>query len=150
MLTKTTLLTDAQIKALPTTPATIVPGVPAKIIVPFLTTLQLDATAGAYTNLGTTTNDIIMCAGYTQRSNLVRNDLLLGTAAKRAADLSPRTQIDAKPPTSLDLYTAPFNPSEEIGTALILYCDNTPGNFTGGNAANSMKVTVYYQLLDPV
>jgi hypothetical protein len=40
-----------------------------------------------------------------------------------------------------------FNRNQQEAAAITLKADNNgSGNFTGGNAANSMKVTVYYSV----
>jgi len=150
MIIKTTVLTDAQIKALPTTPVTIVAAVVGKIIVPFLTVLQLDATAGAYANISAGAGQMFRTVCVTDKSVRILNTELLSGAAKECVFLASKFQLDAIPPTVPRLYVSPDDPAALTNQPLLLNSDNALGDFTGGNAANTLTCTTYYQLIDPV
>lgn len=150
MLIKTTVLTDAQIKALPTTDVTVVPAVAGKIIVPFILVLQADATAGAYANISPGNTEYFRLKVNTDKSSRIRNNRLLSGAAKECAILSIRQEIDAVPPTLVALYTSVDDPATITNVPAVLAVQNTAGDFTGGHVDNTLTVTTYYELLDPV
>lgn len=149
MYTKTVVLTDAEIKALPTSPIDIVPFSPGHMIIPFLCVLQLNALAGAYANVSAGPANIIAAALGFDKTHRLQNDLLFTGANKRFAILSPDSKLDAVPPTTYRIYHYAEDPAAETTLPLRLYCINALGNFTNGNAANTLTVTVYYQLLTP-
>lgn len=150
VLQRITTLTDAQIKALPTTPLTIVPAVAGKIIVPIQVALQLDASAGAYTNISAGNANYIHWDIGGVFSNLTRNDLFLNTATKRYAPLTTRVLNDAIPNAVLELYNQRVGEGSVVAAPLELKSLNAAGAFTGGNAANTLKVTTFYELVDAI
>lgn len=150
LLKATVVLTDAQIKALPTTAVTVVAAIAGKLIVPFMVTLQLDATAGAYTNLSAGTGDRIRISGPLGRSFSVRNNVLLTPAEKRTTFLPPLGALDAAPNTSVEIYTNVDQDGDIEGTALTINAVNAAGDFTGGNALNEMTVTTFYDVVNPI
>jgi len=150
MFKEVTTLTDAQIKALPTTAVTIVPLTAGKIIVPLAVLLQVDHTAAAYTNISAGVGNYISARFGGWDSPRIPNDNLLTPAGKRTTFLPLHLYIDAVPPTVIALRTYSYLDGDLEGSALEIRCTNALGNFTGGNAANSMKVTVYYQLIDAI
>lgn len=150
LLKATVVLTDAQIKALPTTPVTLVAAIAGKLIIPFMVTLQLDATAGAYTNITSAASSRIRAHGPLGRSLSIRNDTLLTPAEKRTTFLAPLEQLDAVPPTTVELHSNVDQDEDIEGTDLTLTCVNAAGNFTGGNALNDMTATVFYDVINPI
>lgn len=156
-LSRTVELTDAQIKALPTTPIVIVPatevlnyaGLPTQVPLPLAFRVSVNTLAGAYTNV----------------NGLAHYVLALGSDwsadAMQSATQNQMAQLDANIPMigicnsyqqGLDnAMIAPLKiPSGGLqDNALAIVFDNEgSGNLTGGNAANSMKVTVLYTIID--
>jgi hypothetical protein len=148
MLIATVTLTDAQIKALPTTPITVLAGIPNKIILPFKAVIQLDASNGAYGNVSAGIANFLSIFVGQILSTRIANDQVITGATKRHSELSAISLLDAVPPTIAQLSGLSRDPSVYDGIAATIQCTNAAGNFTGGNAANSMIVTLYYMVID--
>jgi hypothetical protein len=157
VLQATVALNDAQIKALPTTAVQLVaaPG-SGKYLNVHEAILTSDFTAGAYGNTSDTGFIYVSLdpnAGVV--SLLMRNDgdsvNPLGTflgAAKRATALIPY-QNAIKPvlfSQGVVPYVGPVSERENL--PLLIQAVNGAGNFTGGNAANVMKVTLFYSVVN--
>lgn len=155
-------LTDAQIKALPTTPVNIVaaPGANLRYKLHGYT-LRSNTSAGAYTNLNATYVDVHIqlstyYAGYgpvddsTVTPALTNVTSILGAAGQVSYD--GIISMSSTPVAGSRGYVQ----SDGIpGTAVIVNQpiaiaieNNGSGNLTGGNAANSLKVFVYYSIED--
>lgn len=159
ILRATASLTNAQILALPTTPVTIIAAPSAGTYITFLGgSLVIDTTGAAYTNIDAT---YAACAVYylgdfTQwiaagpvddaTYSLTRFTQGFGTGAHLLWNLA--VYQDTPSDGNAGIYwtlpglipEATFN-----GTAVAIAMDNNgSGNLTGGNAANSMTVTLYY------
>jgi len=150
MYARITTLTNAQIQALPTTAITIVPAVAGKLIVPVMVILQLDATSAAYGNISAGAGNHLYCNCAARQTIAQRNDAFLNAALKRTCYLPSRVALDAVPPTNAEQFHGASNDPDLEGTDLTLNCVNAAGNFTLGNAANTLKVTTYYQLIDAI
>ncbi len=153
------VLTDAQIKALPTTPITMVAAQGSgKFIVPVSLNLELNATSGGYSNINgyswialssATSND---ASGYIGNDNTISPAMVnltnfLSSANHRATQIPvPATWSD---PGGWGVLAAVQGGSISVfNSALTIYADNSgSGNFTGGNAANSLIVTTLYLVL---
>ncbi len=156
----TTTLTDAQIKALPTTAITLVsaPG-SGKSIVPLAGVLYTKTSSGAYTNINAAAEIQIRFSSTAEGLNYIANDaaitngsatpvsVLLGGTTPRKAMLQPyiRTEdVDQWGPMSAIEASA-----DSTNVALKIGINNQgSGNLTGGNAANSATVTVFYFIAD--
>jgi hypothetical protein len=160
----TTVLTNAQVKALPTTPITLVAAPAAGLRVKLLgATLRTAFTAGAYTNVNTTFATLgLQDPSADWLSVQIVNDSSLATdltdvttvlgASALVVDL-PVPYVQAIQDVATTGHTEWINPligmatANVNGTALVLAMDNNgSGALTGGNAANTMTVIVYYAL----
>lgn len=147
-------LTDAQIKALPTTPVEIVPSPGAGKVLLFIRGLVIvDATAADYTNIDA--DGSYLTIGYTgggENTTYVINDAgasltqlsALLTGNVRAVSILPLFNfLDGWGPTNNSVPT-----EANLEAANIEVFAVNGGNFTGGNAANSMKCIVLYTVVD--
>jgi hypothetical protein len=154
-----TTLTDAQIKALPTTPITLVsaPGSGKRIKV-IGAALRVDSTAGAYTNIDATYSAIAVyyLGDFSQWATAgVVDDSTATPSLARRTTLSGGTGIgSADLPPYVDIFTQGWTVPNIVGSgvsenkALAIAADNDgTGNFTGGNAANTLRVDVTYLVL---
>jgi len=159
----TVTLTDANVKALPTTPITLVaaPGSGKRIKLLAPPSLHLDNTAGVYTNINTTYAAISVdwagswAAGALLNDNaaspaLTQVTYFLNTSHAYISDLTvPYMLADS---IERWVYSGEVDASgqpiaNEDNVALKISVDNNgSGNFTGGNAANTLKVVVYYAI----
>lgn len=154
----TTVLTNAQIIALPTTPVVIVTAPAAGLYPkPLAMSLRVKNTSGVYTNVNSTfaslqaqwtTNDwattpIVNDTGITALTQFlhVSHDMTVPMGV-------PFQQTTAVGWVfSNDSTQAGFLTSDLSGAALYLAMDNNgSGVLTGGNAANTLTVTTYYVL----
>lgn len=152
---KTVQLTNAQIKALPTTGITLIPAPGRGKTLHFLFGhLVVDRAGGAaYTNVTDGVHlDLLMgstsvASSVLQKSSESRTqvaDVLAGnTIAVMVSSVPPSTVLGG--PAALTVPTSVRN------TALTLKAVGNTGDFTGGHADSTMTVTVYYAvLLKPV
>lgn len=151
----TVSLTDANVKALPTTAFQLV-GAPGAGFINFLISAQIIArcSGGAYTNINAAGFGYIQYNGGYVYSNLIGNDAtltparayltaLLGNAQKSNTQLVPFT--DAVQTSQWGNMAVPFNVTAAENKALELFINNGgSGNLTGGNAANNMTVVTTY------
>lgn len=157
-------LTDAQIKALPSTAITLVaaPG-SGKLIQPISITIKISAASGGYTNINTTYAEFLASyhiADWTVMSLI--NDSSLSTALTKVTDFfavgdryvtltapySNAIQAATTTGTNQQVEPAFFIPSSNENLSLDTYFDNNgSGDLTGGNAANSMIWYVDYLII---
>lgn len=151
--TTVTTLTDAQIKALPTTPITLAtaPG-SNRGLVPIRIVLDMDASAGAYTNVDTDGFLYVESSGGNLMSNYVANSVALSltyltdflgtTPAVAMLSVFEDTQAPADGWGNLASAVPRANMTN---ASLQIEIDNDgSGDLTGGNAANSLVVTVVF------
>jgi hypothetical protein len=134
-------LTDAQIKALDTTPIQIIPAPGSGKFIQVLGWAALiDLTGGIYTNVDAAAalflDNSALTASFAAHS---KDGLFNGSAAQRMAHMAGGTTSSTSE-TSVP-YSALDNQAVYVATA-----NNAMGDFTGGNAANSLTVYVTYQV----
>lgn len=149
-------LTDAQIRAAPTTPTVIVPatevlgyvGLPTQIPLPLAFVVSANISAGAYTNVDPVAAFIIAVGSDWSLNGLRAN---VDTMAQINDAVSVIGIANSFDPTIVDSTIIPLHISsggiQDNALAFVIN-NNGAGNLTGGNAANSMKVTVLYTVID--
>lgn len=155
IFSQTVELTDAQIKTLTTVPVVIVPatevlnysGLPTKLPLPLAFTVSLNTLAGAYTNLDGAAFYVLaigsdwslngMESDQNQMASLQNVIRIIGVANSFRRELLS----DMIGPLAIQNGGLQDN-------ALAIALHNASGEVTGGNPANSMKVTVLYTVLD--
>lgn len=149
----TVTLTDAQIKTLPTTPVTIVAAAGAgKVIIPLSGFVSIDASAGAYTGI-TDASLILHDTSFNYFSSPTPVEIFLGAgyATPTSAQIGCPFLNTPTSGTFVDIALAnqPMI-SSTIDNSPLQVSDNWAGlsDYGGGNAANTMKVTVHYVIID--
>lgn len=136
-LVATVELTNAQIKALPTSDpgAQIVaaPGV-GKYLKIFGAQIIADTLAAAYTNVSLSGLIKIQLAGAAQ-AHVVNNGILEQEDIVYG-DLAPDAGVNVQPLNIIE------------NSAIVIQSHNDGGNYTGGNAANTLEAVVYYIIVD--
>jgi len=148
-----TTLTDAQIKTLPTTAVVVIPAPGANVaVVPLFCHLRCAAVAD-YTNIDPTSsislNSFDVLALLTNDlQNAVTGLLAPGDADDAANAFISLTQLVNEGTIRLNGISSIYD-SDASNEAVTMGADNAAlGNFTGGNAANELTVTVLYVVLD--
>lgn len=146
-------LTDAQVKALSTTPITLIaaPGA-GKMIVPIAVVMNLKSWVADYTNINVSSILRILYAAGTVEPIVIGSNAtslsvtnLLGFSGNRPSIYGIRSNVVSstlRPVSS-------FAQAEPINTALQMSINNQgSGDLTGGNAAQSLIVTVLYEIVN--
>jgi hypothetical protein len=136
-------LTDAQIKALPTTPFEIVAYPGANKYIRFIGGDIMPDVVVSYGNINITGSILIMAyEGLDYISNgLVENEIENLLNSNIYSQFSPAVSGTGG--------AAQITKASVINKSLVLHYDNAgSGNLNLGNAANTLKVTVYYVVVD--
>lgn len=123
-------LTDAQIKALPTTLIEAIPAPGAgKVIMPVMMYGALNSTAGAYAE------NVKPGIQYTEEHGEITNPIIFfsGVAGIRACYATPFDQLPI--------------PDTAINSPLFIESQDV-ADYTGGHASNTLKITVGYIIID--
>jgi hypothetical protein len=148
-------LTDAQVKALPTTVIEIIPAQGANTVIRLVNGVGIvNKSAGAYTNVtaGADGDDASISLTYSSDDNLLASN---PTAPSVLVGLNNEVWI-------INPYIIPnlFNPVSYLGDpspgninnianeGIFLQAYNSDGDYTGGNAANTLVVSVVYTVLN--
>lgn len=151
-LTERTVLTNAQIKALPTTFIPIVPAPGAgRVIIPIQATFQLIWVAD-YTNIDANAALIVGIPGvivllvpaFENPGGVV--SLLLANGAPSMGFSGIQSVIDATPNLTMQAGMLPAS-CENVPIELIL-ANAASGNLTGGDPGNSLIVTTFYNVVE--
>lgn len=156
VLSATVELTDAQIKALPTTPVIIVPatetlnyvGLPGRLPLPLAFSISLDPSEGAYTNVNSPASWVLALGSDWSSDAMISS---VDTMCQ-LEDVTPQIGICNSYSNAIlnSLISAlRINAGGLQDNALALAVRNgEAGNLTGGDAANTLKVTVLYTIID--
>jgi hypothetical protein len=141
----TVLLTDAQIKALPTTPVTLAAAPGAnRLIRPLESTWIADTSAGVYTNLSANISLRYDVGTLTAAVFDENYHGALSGAFLSVISLGPLSYVN----NSAVIGNLEGGLALGLNGALTLYATNTAGNFTGGHASNTLRVTAPYLVID--
>lgn len=158
--TKTRILTNAEIKALPTTPIEIIPAPGAGKILFQMRLIALSKIVQSYTNIGDTSYiwascdpgeaDAIYLPNEAAFDNLV-NSLLTGDGTRTI--WNPVDPYANKVSDNYGLTGGVVLDSVDLveNKSFQIFMENSgshTGNLTGGNAANGLQVTVFYSVID--
>lgn len=157
------VLTNAQIKALPTTPIELVPAQGANTIIrPLHIFGLLNSLAGAYTNISSPTGADLTCfIGSTSLGAFLFNDTspsivtpfvapittfsdTFGVAQQTRFSLGEGLYQDYN--TTWGIVNYQGNIAAEINQHLTVLISNGLGNLTGGNVSNTLAMTVLYMV----
>lgn len=157
ILLATVVLTDEQIKALPSTAVQLVaaPGV-GKYLVPLFYSMELDRSHGAYSNV--TTSDLTQDASKIRIAHgtfgpdacrpLPMEGISGAHGTKRVGYGSGTYNVDDPVVTENQIYipvfSFPFNGADRLENLPISVCADNTGDFTGGGSGNSMAITLGY------
>lgn len=159
LLTITTTLTNAQIKALPSTPIELVPAPGAGFqLVPFLCAVRGNTNHGMGSAYGNVDPDFsalyVLYAGGSSWSNYVINDSTLGYQSVTDLFTASHTfywsflaYTTAEPIYAWGNIAIPEVGIEENHALHLIWDNNAAGNLTGGVSANSLAVTTYYTIV---
>jgi hypothetical protein len=149
----TVTLTDAQVKALPTTPVEIVPAPGSGRAILYVSGIILnDTSANEYTNIDAAA--FIRCAIDNASASVVVNgnalQLLLDDDDPHYAFLPAADGVDAVSADVGVVASDAYGFTDDIDNIplSLLAGNGAAGDWTGGDAANWMRVTVFYAVVD--
>ena len=153
IFTRSVTLTDAQIKALPTTAIEIIPAPAAGTFIAPLAAWAYLNWAADYTNLVDAENSRV-ALGYAGTLISVLSPWNESELFNLLADGASHTAFTGLQGTMRDahIYTQGAGQFQDepgvLGAALEVYGVNSGGDFTGGDPANTLKITVWYGIVE--
>ena len=155
------VLTDAQVKALPTSPVIVVPAPgTGKLLIPLFGILHNRFTAGAYTGVPTPAEYPYIFLG-TGIDTLLYTSMVQSDPDSNPPDneatyffnavewLWSLTQYSkTSPDPSYGTLPPNFRPTNTINQPIYMQVGDFSADLTGGNPANTLTVHLYYVLLD--
>lgn len=151
-------LTDANIKALPTTDFQLVAAPGAGVRINLISAdFYINTTAAVYTNINAASWASLRINSLDVSNYLGDSGAPLGTRLADILNSALITQLTLSPRTVVDYVNGwGVLPAQTQGAGsflnqpLMLHVDNAAaGNFTGGNAANSLIINTLYTLITP-
>lgn len=156
VLSQSVTLTDAQIKTLPSAPVVIVPatqvldysGLPSQLPLPVAFSVVIDTIAGAYTNVDGGAFYVIAIGSDWSTNGMEADQNLMAGLQNAVNQVGIANSFNN---TLAGAFIQPLNirAGDILDNALAIALSNGgAGDLTGGNAANSMTVTVLYTIVD--
>jgi hypothetical protein len=142
-----TILTDAQIKALPSTAVEVVPAQEGKVIMPIGFMATFKQTVG-YTN---TNPDTVVVMGWGDSGGTIEDSscYIKGSSLEANGNRYALGGIIGRISANIYDTLEGFNMTHDISNkAIVLTSYNSGGDFTGGDASNTLEVTVVYSVVD--
>lgn len=154
---KTIILTDEEIKALPTTPLALLADDPAKLILPLFVVFQADTNGGAYTNIDPDFANLnvwytggfdtpLWSVDNNSTATPVKDNLtsLLTAGALSFAVLTPNQPGYTTSGDAINLTNYLLSDGIQGLGLEVAINNNLAGNLEDGDAANTLQVTVCY------
>lgn len=146
VLSQSTVLNDAQIKALPTTPFEIIPAPGAgKAIIPFAWAFTLNNSAGGYDNIANAVWQLVG-AGLSAGLTVIAPQSRLATPGTHIIGLSGGEGYVGAGGFEGTVICDSGTSGDGLAVNLADLWNGT--DYTSGHAANSLKVTVLYTIID--
>jgi hypothetical protein len=149
MLQSKVIIPHEDITFLPSTPYELLPAPGAgKIYIFHAACLMWKFSAGAYTNIGANNRLLITYGNYDAEASILTP--FSATSSDRITVLPSITLDTAVPAAWPNFHEAamPFQLASIINAPLKLYSGSNSGAYTGGNAANTLEVTVFYSIVN--
>lgn len=155
VLSQSITLTDAEIKTSPTVPIVIVPatevlnysGLPTRLPLPLVFSVSINTLAGAYTDVNGAAF-YVLAIGSDWSTNGLEADQNLMAPLQNSARVVGATNSFNQEIVSTLIEPLKIQAGSLQDNALAFALQNFAVNLTGGDPANSMKVTVLYTIID--
>lgn len=152
--TDTVILDDAQIKALPTSMVEVIPAPGSGKMIQFIGALwQADVRQGLYENINENCfGRFLLASGFrsgSEVSSLYDENVSAALCGFESINLVQFIPNQRAHSSGTPIYAYMIGPKQDAeNRPLVILFDNGGADFTGGNAANTLKVTVWYVEVD--